>query len=298
MRRERLLRASRALIIVRTALFLTACGGHGPAGPSSVAVSRIRVVAGDTGAPVAGAEVVVGGHSVMTSAGGEVPLDTNVSGLIQIQSAWYLPRQAVIGGEGDFSLWPVRGDYSQQYIESLLYRPSTSTGTGSGGPDHALNRVLDGHVSIVPSAEVRADGAAMAVVEQAVAMLNDVTAGRVTFTTDAVATGSVAFTLAVDPTMRDGAFTERRVQDDVIVGGRVRFSRRSGFQPIYDVRYVAHELGHVLGLEHSMLPTDMMYFAVGADSPMTFTENERVSIRLLLQRRPGNRYPDTDVAVG
>src|ERR1051326_1379609 len=35
--------------------------------------------------------------------------------------------------------------------------------------DHALNRVLDGRVSIVPSAEVRADAAAMAVVEQAVA---------------------------------------------------------------------------------------------------------------------------------
>jgi hypothetical protein len=299
MRADRLLRGSRALFVVRAALILSACGGHGPASPSGVALSHIRVVAGDTGAPVAGAEVVVGGHSVTTTAGGEVPIDTAMSGLIQIQSAGFLRREALIGtGAGDFSLWPVRGDYSQPYIESLLYRPSTSTGTGSGSPDHALNRVLDGRVSIVPSGVISADAAALAVVQQGIAIVNEAAAGHVVFSLDSVASSPVAFTLSIDPGMADGAFTERRVKDDVIVGGRIRFSRRSGFDPIRDVRYVAHELGHVLGLEHSMLPSDMMYFAVGADSPTTFTDNERMSIRLLLQRRPGNRYPDTDAAVG
>lgn len=299
MRCDRLLRGSRALIILRAALILSACGGRGPVAPVGATLSRIRVVAGDTGAPVAGAEVVVGGLSVTTTAGGEVPIDTTVSGLIQIESAGFLRRETVVGsGQGDFSLWPVRGDYSQPYIESLLYRPSTSTGTGSGWPDHALNRVLDGRVSIVASSEVRADAAALAVVQRGIDVVNEATAGHIVFTLDAVASSPVAFALMIDPAMADGAFTERRVKDDVIVGGRIRFSRRGGFDPIRDVRYVAHELGHVLGLEHSMLPSDMMYFAVGADSPQTFTENERVSIRLLLQRQPGNRYPDTDAAVG
>src|SRR5438270_9095314 len=97
MRRDRLLRGSRALIVLRAALILSACGGHGPAAPSSVALSHIRVVAGDTGAPVAGAEVVVGGRSVTTTAGGEVPIDTAMSGLIQIQSSGFLRRESVIG---------------------------------------------------------------------------------------------------------------------------------------------------------------------------------------------------------
>jgi hypothetical protein len=54
------------------------------------------------------------------------------------------------------------------------------------------------------------------------------------------------------------------------------------------------ELGHALGLQHSTVPSDMMYYAARMDATGLFTENERLSIRLLLQRKPRNRYPDND----
>lgn len=285
---------------VRALLMLSACGGRGPASPSGVPLGLLKVVAGDTGAPVAGAQVTVAGLSRVTAANGEVAVGGVVGQVVRIESAGFLPRRTVIGGEGSggaaLSLWPVRGEYGPEYIETLLYRPSSSAAAVSAAADHVLNRVADGHVTIAPSAEIHADPQAMAVLERGIDLLNELTRGQVTFGLDDG--GSVRFTMEIDRTLRDGAFTERRVRDQVIVGGRIRFSSRAGFEPVHDLRFVAHELGHVLGLEHSMVPTDMMYFALGKGSPDTFTLNEQVSIRLLLQRRAGNRYPDTDSSVG
>ena len=45
-----------------------------------------------------------------------------------------------------------------------------------------------------------------------------------------------------------------------------------------------------------MVSTDMMYYSVSDASPHTFTDNERLTIHLLLPRAPGNLYPDRDAA--
>jgi hypothetical protein len=38
----------------------------------------------------------------------------------------------------------------------------------------------------------------------------------------------------------------------------------------------------------------MMYYLADAGSPARFTPNELLTIAMLLQRPPGNRYPDND----
>jgi hypothetical protein len=285
-------------VVVLVLLPVFGCGSPTAAPASAALPTSLKIVAGDTGAPVPGAQVTVGGASVVTSASGEVVLDDRAVGreAVRVDSAGFLRRETVLGG-GTVSLWPTRASYPEQYVESLIYRPSSSAAALANGPDHPLNRVMAARVSLATTAVLRADPQAMAVLQSSAAVITEATGGQVEFALDDPS-APVVFSVVIDDHARDGALTLRRVRNDVIEGGSVTFSRRPGFEPAHDVRYVVHELGHVLGLEHSMVPTDMMYYTVLPDSPITFTENERITIRLLLQRSPGNLYPDRDGAVG
>jgi hypothetical protein len=298
MRKGSSMRRLWAVLVLARILPAFGCGGLTSSSEGPLPAS-ITVVAGDTGAPVAGAQVNVAGRSIVSSTTGEVRLEDLglAGGVVRVDSAGFLQRETVLGGASFLSLWPVRPSYSELYVESLIYRPSSSAMALSTGPNHALNRITASRVSLATTAEVRADGAAMAALERSVALVNEATEGRVVFGVDD-GSAPVVFVVAIDESARDGAYTLRRVRNDVIEGGRITFSRRPGFEPAHDVRYVAHELGHALGLEHSIVPTDMMFFSVQPDSPEFFTENERLTIRLLLQRSPGNRYPDRDARVG
>jgi hypothetical protein len=61
------------------------------------------------------------------------------------------------------------------------------------------------------------------------------------------------------------------------------------------VSVTLHELGHTLGLSHTISSErDLMspyYYENGADE---FTPREQLAIQLMLQRRPGNTFPDND----
>jgi hypothetical protein len=242
--------------------------------------------------------VEVGERSYASGSDGRVVLDAPAPGRpVRIETHGYLPRETSLprATDEELTLWPVSGTYSELYVRSLLYKRSDTTRRENDPDDHALQRVVVSHVSIVLSPEIRADAAAVAAHREAVASINDATGGAVVFSLDLRPSSEVSFYAEIDPDSRDGAFTHRRVEDDVVVGGRILYSQREGFAPARDVRYVAHELGHVLGLEHSIEPADMMYYTVLPSSPATFTELERLTIRLLLQRPPGNRYPDRDI---
>jgi hypothetical protein len=123
-----------------------------------------------------------------------------------------------------------------------------------------------------------------------VAEIDAVTRGAVVFSIDPEPSASVVFRTSIDSQAAvTGAVTYRNLRDNAITGGRIVYSSAAVAR---DLRYVVHELGHVLGLQHSTTATDMMYYAARSDSPVVFTDNERLSVMLLLQRSPGNRYPD------
>jgi hypothetical protein len=86
------------------------------------------------------------------------------------------------------------------------------------------------------------------------------------------------------------AFAHRRVRNDEIMGGRIVYcaadEARTGT--------ALHEIGHAAGLEHSLVRGELMYpFAVrgGAED---FGPREILILGLMMQRRPGNRFPDHD----
>lgn len=58
-----------------------------------------------------------------------------------------------------------------------------------------------------------------------------------------------------------------------------------------DLRVALHELGHTFGLRHTQDQHDLMCPGSGIRA---FSPKERLVIRLMLQRRPGNTFPDTD----
>jgi hypothetical protein len=284
--------AARAWLCV--IVVLTGCGCGGPFSPTLNAGNAVslRVISGETGDPVAAAVVVIDGRRTVTDTDGLAVIDT--PGDAQIESPRFIPRRTT-ARPGTVTLWPRGEAYPDSYVRALLYQRAYQTHESALGAQAPMRRVIAASVDIVPAPALYNDPAARLAHEQAAASLTEATDGQVVFNVRATAATGILVRSFVDATLPAGdALTDRDLRGDTIVGGRIGYG---SIGVARSARFIAHELGHLLGLEHSTVRTDLMYYAVDRDRPPVFSANERLTIRLLLQRAPGNRFPDTDASI-
>lgn len=283
------------------------CGGAGPSAPTAAfapgaaigAGTVLSLSAGHDGAPAAGAEVLVAGRAYAADSGGRVVLDQPLAAgtLVDIAATGMLDRQTLLRSPSAtaFSLWPrtAEGGLDEGYTRDLVY-------TWDGAPGASpLYRIAGTQAFLMPSAELQADARAMAAHRHAAEQLNAAVGGAVRYTVAAQPpAGAVAFATVVDPhdegcKERVLALTSIRLRAGEISSGRIVFCTREAARD----GTVVHEVGHTFGLGHSPDADEVMHAFQLFRQPEGFGARESLVMRLMLQRRGGNRFPDNDRAV-
>jgi hypothetical protein len=292
-------------------VLIVSCGGDSGSGPGGVGPSQsglssgtvLTLVSGETGGPVAGASLTLGPQTLTSDAAGEVRLTAAapIGTALDIVHPAYLNRQSTVrsGTGARFALWPraTGSGLSEHYTATIVYTAAGDTPTPTG--DAAMTRLPRGTttVVVVPSADLLADGAAMEAHYRGVAAVTEATGGAVTYAlSPSRPSAGVVVTTRLDP------------QDSRCVEGGIRAYTRGTYQGLElmssEIVFcgvgvsrsatIGHELGHTFGLRHSPDERDIMSFQFATSRATTFGPRESLVMRLMLDRPPGNRYPDND----
>jgi hypothetical protein len=294
-------------------LAATACGGGNPAGPaggsggSLAAGTVLTFVSARDGGPAAGAAVSLGGTTYTADAQGQVTLDRALdlspAPPVEATSGAFLDRRTLVRApdERRFTLWPrlAEGGFDEAFTAGVVYTNADCPFDASArGPSQALQRPARGAATLVLGPDFAGNEAARDAHERAVAEINGALAGIMTLTVAGQRPAAgLFFDLVVDPAdancpgpeaFRAVAYTQLSAASE-IVGGRIVYcSVRSG--ELFNL--VLHETGHLVGLRHAADRRDVMFCSSGR--PSAFSERERLALRLLFERRTGNRFPDDD----
>ena len=300
--------------VLLAAAVLPACGSERATSPTPprpspsprglAAGAVVSLVRGDTGAPVAGAQMTVAGRIYQADAEGRVRVDdaAEPGALIDVVAPSVLDRQTLVRSEplGTLVLWPrtSAAGIDEAFTTAVVYTSATVTDAGAPG-QAPLRRfpILVAQVAVVPTAEILGDPHAHAAVIEGVARLNRAARGAITFALSPIAPASgpaIAYRVGpADPSCGDRvlAFARLTTRAGEIVSGEIVFCRP---ETAHDTRVAVHELGHGFGLNHSEDPRDMMFGTFIAAHAADFRPREVEIMSLVMQRRPGNRFPDSD----
>ncbi len=272
--------------------------GKAPA-PKEEPPGPLTFVSGETQQPVAGAHVVLAGKVYLTDDSGRVFVDATASAL-DVEAPGFLLRQALLAPTR-FTLWPrVSPTGLDEEATGRMVYGCNATGCPTGGDP--LVRLATRTAVIVPSTVLMADEQAREALEEGARLLTAATEGAVTLRVSATPQpGAATVTAGVDPgdaailAQGAGAVTRRELN------GRSEIVRASvAFRNLDLARrlpLVLHELGHTFGLGHSPRVGDMMWNGPEIYNQFDYSPRERLAMALMLQRSPGNRYPDIDVRI-
>jgi hypothetical protein len=254
---------------------LGACGGGGSnRGPSAPAA-----VATPTPAPVAVAPEVRNGETGVAISGASAsPAQVLPGAPVAVTAAGFLRRQQLFVGGTPIFLWP----QEEPYVRAIVYH----------GGEFGLIRWAGGfRVKPWPGTEEK-----MAVV---VAEASRVSGLPITLTT-----GAAEVEIVLDPAepaladLTALAVTFRSFSGLTITRSRVVFrslgeflgnSRQHGGR----TNTALHEMGHVLGLGHSISYHDVMSNENDRNPGLTYGAGEELALRMMYTHRaPGNAFPD------
>ncbi len=296
-----------ALLLV---LALCACrgGGGAPVSPTQVATTPdtgfpagavINIVSGETGMPVAGAALSVGGRPTPADAVGRVTLSErlDLNTPIDVAAPGHLDRVTRLRSRDPIALWPKQSPtgLDEHFSATIVY---TATGDDSQLAGNALLRLAEStrQVFVVPSVELVSDAATMEALTAAAARVTAANGGQLTHLVDAnPPSGAVRFDARLDPsqpTCASGfrAFVSWSLRGSTITGGLITFCSAAAARSAT----ATHEMGHTYGLRHSPDTREVMYRAFATSRASDFSQREALVMRLMLLRPPGNRSPDSD----
>lgn len=301
------------LAAVLFGLAFGACGGGGRSTtPTPTATpdarisvgSVITVLSGETGAPLAGANVSVAGRVQTTDGGGVVRLAEAVfpGAALDVTAPGMLDRHTSLRAAGPQFLWPrtTANGIDENYTATLVYTLATREPGPVGSQPLRRLSASTTTVVVVPSADILADDRAHDFHREAVDSLTAAVGGAVTFVLarSAPATG-VVFTTRVEPGNTNCAANTRGVAIANLLGGDI-----VGGEIIYcddsvpRSATVTHELGHAFGLRHSPDARDLMFGTFLRGRTPELGPRETLIMNLMLRRPSGNRFPDSDRGTG
>jgi hypothetical protein len=295
--------------LVLLAFTIAGCGGSTPASPTTVQIATptptpapvLTVIGGDSGQPIAGAQVVVAGVTFSTDTSGQVrPPSLSSGAMVDILAAGYLDRQTLFRAGPEtlsrFTLWPRRPlpQFDEDYTKAVVY---TSSATGTVGASEVLRRLPSriSQIRVVLPAEIASDSTATFFHQFASDNMNTAVSGlfRYTVGTEALA-GALSVPVSVNPA-GSGCGSTTAAYASVATNGLGEITNVSinycDARWARDGRVILHELAHTLGLRHSTLRSDVMYPSVSVD---VFTDRELLLMKLIYQRPAGNAFPDND----
>ncbi len=300
------MRLARIPVLVLAGLLPSCGGGDSPARPSAPQAqvqTTLTVVAGETASAVAGASVTVAGQAFTTDASGRITLpDRPATGaFIDVVAGGFLDRQTLFrSGTAELSLWPRRAaqGFDEAFTARVVYTSASDEDPVVG--DSPLSRLRAGisMATIVAAPEILADAAALRSLEDAAGQVGVATGGAIAYQVASARPASGTFFEArIDPTdalcsEARGYFRGRSIGDE-LTGGAIVFCSVA----IARTSTAAHEVGHSLGLQHSNQLPDLMYPSFQRARATSLTPREGMAVRLMLERRGGNRFPDNDRSV-
>jgi hypothetical protein len=291
------------------ALLAAGCGSNGPSAASSVmppppvagdvgAGTVLRITGAETGHPVTDATVVVAGRPYSSDGDGHVVLDQGSAegSPMDISSPATLDRRTLLRSSTTaFTLWPRTSatGLDEDYTRQLVYTWDKNAGAGAS----PLYRLAGGQAVLVPSAALMGDSRVVAAHQHAADEVNAAVGGAVRYSVAARApAGAITIDTLLDPAEagckeRVLAFTSIRLRSNgEIASARIVFCNEGATRDTT----VVHEVGHTFGMGHSPDPGEIMHAFKMRGQPDGFGARESLVMRLMLQRRGGNRFPDDD----
>jgi hypothetical protein len=269
----------------------------------------VTVVSAGDGAPVAGARLSVAGAPYVTDEAGRATMLTAVAegATVDVVGDAILARQTTArAGLTRIDVWPDDAELPGNYTQCLVYSELTADDSMQVVPLERLPPRVR-RVVLAPSDDIKGQPRALAALRDASDKFNVANGGRVVFALDGAGDLTVPVRISPHDTAcfddRARVFARTWLQDHEVTRAEIVFCSDAMLEfpsPI------AHEIGHIYGLRHSldyhdlMAPRSSSYFLrqFGARNTwmLSFGEREAAVMALIATRRGGNVWPDNDRA--